>query len=359
MIRRVKISNFRGFSGKVYEFVIGRVSSRERGCVTSVVGPSASGKSSLVSALEFLQAVARGVRSADLLHGGELSAVSSDLSKPCDIVVVFSIARIVYQYGLRLECDVRARLWQIENEWLSVGRDDGSVLTPVFARTGMHVEVGGIQSGAGTYELDQKVFVLSTFVTPDAMHPLFRAKAYFANLFIFGDKIGFLDDHIPDQNRSAYLRPRAENLGAWLSFQMGNRVDFYRTLSEVLQRYLPLFSRLVVAHERASVSRLSALFLPSSISGSERTVPLWMISSTERAILLGAVMVAIGRVFRPADCLCDDFDLIEEACPKLASEIGHVFSTDGHLMAFHKRNRSLYQTVAVHLAKEGAGDASA
>lgn len=352
MVLRIKISNFRGFSGESREFVLGRLSLSYRGCVTSIVGNSASGKSTIVSALELMQAVARGVRTTEELHSGDLAAISAVVDKPSGISVSFSDRGWLYEYGFRLECNKVNRLWKIENEWLSVGDENQDKLSPVFARTGTLVKVGELEGTNGAYELDQKVFVLSTFASNDRFHPLLRARAYFANLFIFGDKIGYLNDSIPAQRRPCYCWSRAENLGAWLSFQMGTNPNFYRVLADSLRRYLVGFNRLVVSREPVTGDHLAVMFDSSNQGSRSQIVPLWMLSSVERTILIGVVLLTLGKVYAPVCVVSDDFDLIEEACPSLAAEIGRIYAGAGQLVALHKRNHKLYQGVSVNLNKE-------
>lgn len=353
MILSLRVANFRGFVGKKREFILGRRAALGHGCVTSVVGSAGSGKSSVVSALELLQTIARGARSTDQLHGGDLLAVSSDLKKPCEIVIKFEQQGALFQYGFKLESDEKERCWRIENEWLLKGKPDGSRLMPVFARTGRLVKIGGDEAVRGSYELDTKVFVLATFATIDRMHPLFRTKSYLANLLIFGDKIGYVNDSVPTEKRPCYLASRAENLGAWLAYQIANQAGFYREFAAVLSRYLPRFEKLVVADEPNTGNHLALLLKARGHSEEGRVVPLWMLSSSERTIFLGAIMVTACAVFVSADCVCDDFDAIEESCPTLAAEIGRRISGRKQLIAFHKRNHKLYQTHSVRIAKEG------
>lgn len=352
MIKSIRVANFRGFAGQDRKFVVGRSSATGRGCVTSITGMPSSGKSSLVSALELLQMIARGARSTDQLHYGEQTAISSDFGKPCDIVLRFTLSETVFEYGLRLECDLSARCWKIENEWLNVGKDDGLRLSPVFVRSGTLVEIGGMDAGGGSYELDQKVFVLSTFTPPDRMHPLYRTRVYLANLFILGDKLGSFDDRVPAESRPGYFFSRGEHLGAWLSFQMKNRAGFYSVLADVLRRHLQGFDRLVLAHEATAGSHLAVMYSKHPLDCKERIVPIWMLSTVERTVLWGAIIATVGKVFSPQDCICDDFDLIEEHCPKLAAEIGRVYADAGHLVGLHKRNIKLYANCYVRLSKE-------
>lgn len=351
MVLRIKISNFRGFSGESREFMVGYPSLPDRGCVTSIVGDSASGKSTIVSALELMQAVARGVRTTEELHSGDLAAISAVVDKPSDISVSFSDRGVLYEYGFRFECSQMNRLWKIENEWLSVG-DEQDKMSPVFARAGTLVKIGGLEGSDGTYELDQKVFVLSTFASNDRSHPLLRARTYFANLFIFGDKIGYLNDSIPTQRRPCYCWSRAENLGAWLSFQMGANPNFYRILADGLRRYLVGFNRLVVSREPVTGDHLAVMFASSNPGSISRIVPLWMLSSRERMVFIGVILLTVGKVYAPTCVVSDDFDLIEESCPSLAAEIGRVYAGAGQLVALHKHNHKLYQRVLVNLNKE-------
>lgn len=352
MILSLRVANFRGFSGENREFTLGRMAALERGCVTSVIGSSGSGKSSIVSTLELLQVIARGARSTDQFHGGDLLAVSSELKKPCEIVIKFEQQGTVFQYGLKLEGDEQQRCWLVESEWLLVGKSDGARLIPVFARTGRLVEIGGDEASHGSYELDTKVFVLATFATIDRMHPLFRAKSYLANLLIFGDKIGCVNDLVPAEKRPCYLAPRGENLGAWLTYQIASHAGFYREFAAVLSHHLPQFEKLVVANEPITGNHLALLFKARDRTEAGRVVPLSMLATSERMILLGAVMETACAVLVSVDCVCDDFDLIEETCPALAAEIGRRISGRRHLIALHKRNHNLYQTHGVRIDRE-------
>ena len=352
MILSLRVVNFRGFAGENREFNFCRMGDLGQSCVTSIVGGSGSGKSSIVSALELLQAIARGARSTEQLHGGDLLAVSPEIKKPCEIVIKFEQQGAVFQYGLKFEGDEKKRCWHVENELLLVGKPDDVCLMPVFARTGQLVEIGGVDGGHGSYELDTKVFVLTTFATIDRMHPLFRTKNYLANLLIFGDKVGYMDDLVPVEKRPCYLAPRAENLGAWLSYQIANHVGFYREFSTVLRRYFPRFKKLVVAKEPNTGDHLALLLTARGSSEEDHIVPLWMLSSVEQIIFLGVVIATTCAVFVTVDCVCDDFDLIEEFCPKLATEIERRVSGHRHFIALHKRNHKLYLAHCVRIDKE-------
>ena len=94
------------------------------------------------------------------------------------------------------------------------------------------------------------------------------------------------------------------------------------------------------------------MFSKHPLDCNERIVPIWMLSTVERTVLWGAIIATVGKVFSPQDCICDDFDLIEEHCPKLAAEIGRVYAEAGHLIGLHKRNLKLYASCYVRLSKE-------
>lgn len=353
MILSLRIDNFRGFARKRRKLVFCRPYAGARGYVTSIVGKAASGKSTVVSALELLQAVARGKQNIGQLHYGEVAAISSCLDEPCEIVVRVKHMSSVFEYGLKFEYGREQGCWLIENEWLLVGRDEGLSLAPVFARVGRHVEIGGIENGKGSYEQDQKIFVLSTFSTADRQHPLSLARFYLANLFIFGDKIGWVDARVPHEVRPCFFSPRAENLGAWLSYQTRSKAEFYNVLANSLRHHLPRFDRLVITREQTTGPQLSVAFKDSeSDTTNPRVVPMWMLSTVERTILFGTIIATIGTVFAPVDCVCDDFDLFEKSCPLLAGEIGHIYAQSGHFVGFHKKNFKLFQNNGISLSRE-------
>lgn len=327
MILRLEIENFRGRSART--IVTFAEVSAIWNPVTWITGAHSIGKTTVVEALLFLQFIARGMTRVDQYCNGDGYSISANPVWPVDINIAFVMDGFQYLYGIRLEYE-GMRHWQVENEWVKV---NGGL---IFSRSGNHVEIGNPDGGV-SYELDRSVFVLPTFATQDANHPVARVRGYLANLFVIIPTPSHFSDVIISGASQNYLDPYGRNIGAWSVAFFGVNMSAYPWFVGLLARYISGFDSLktvAVAHGRNT--RLS--LVRRRADGTSFETPLSMASYREKLIFTGCLLMAVRQTFGNISCVWDDFDQMVETSSSLASELHDAFMRQGQLVFTSARN---------------------
>ena len=326
MILQLEIENFRG--RQVRTIVTCAETQALGNPVTWITGAPSAGKTTVVEALLLLQRIARGMTRVDQYCSGDGYSISANPVRPVDISLAFATGRLQYLYGIRLEYE-GVRHWQVENEWIKV---NGAL---IFSRSGNHVEIGG-SSGGVSYELDRSIFVLPTFATQDANHPVARVRDYLANLFVLiPTPPHFSDVNIPGLSQN-YLDPYGRNIGAWAVAFFGVNMSAYPWFVGLLARYIPGFYSLKTVAMPNGHSRL--FLVRRHADGTSDETPLSMASYREKLIFTGSLLVTVQQTFGNISCVWDDFDQMMEASSSLASELHDAFVRQGQLVFTSARN---------------------
>ena len=325
MIFRLEIENFRGRSART---IITCTDTQAIGnSVTWINGAPATGKTIIIEALLLLQCIARGMTRVDQYRNGDGYSISANPARPVEISIVFVSDRVQYLYGIRLEYE-GMRHWQVESEWITVN----GVL--VFARTGNHVEIGGASGGA-SYELDRTVFVLPTFATQDANHPIARVRDYLARLFVLIPTPSLFSDETISGVPQKFLDPYGRNIGAWAVAFFGVNMSAYPWFVGLLVRYIPGLDNIKTVTMANGHSRL---LLVRRHAFSPHETPLSMASYREKLIFTGCLLMTVRQTFGNVFCVWDDFDQMIEASRDLALELHNAFVQQGQLVFTSARN---------------------
>jgi len=299
MIRRFYVHNFRCLEN--FELPISKRPA------TLLIGRNGSGKSTVGSALEVLQRIARGVnRVGELVKPADFARGRSEV--PLRLEIESILGENVYEYILALELPPGFKELRVAEERLSV---DGE---HVYSRD--RAQVTFFKSST---EREAKFFVDWHLVAL----PLIQVRSEADHLHIFKSWLARtlilapLPSRIEGDSKDSTLMPNREvtDFGEWISGLLAYSPAAYTEIDRYLKKVMPDikdFKNPIVGKDFRS---LSVQFQQENAS---LTLPFRELSDGEKCFFICAVVLASNQAYGPILCFWDEPDNYLSL-----SEVGH------------------------------------
>jgi len=316
MIQRLYVNNFRCLEN--FELPIsGRPSSL-------LIGKNGTGKSTIGSALEVLQSIARGTnRVGQLLRPTDFARGRSDVPIRFEIDVKLDAA--VYQYRLALELPPRFRELRVAEEHLSCSGKD------VFLRDQAQVTLAKTSAeGEARFKMDWHLVALPIIQEESDSDPLHIFKDWLARMVILAP----IPSQITGDSEGETLTPdrEAKNFGEWFSGLLAHSPAAYVQIDKYLKEVMPDLADIKNPVTGKDLRSLSVQFQQDHASLS---LPFRDLSDGEKCFFISALVLASTQVYRSLFCYWDEPDnyLSISEVGQFVMALRRSFQSGGQLLA--------------------------
>lgn len=289
VIRRLYVHNFRCLEN--FDLPIAGKSS------ALLIGKNGSGKTTVGSALEILQRIARGAnRVGDLVKPMDLSHARNEVPMRFEIEV--ELGGNVYGYTIAFDYPEGFRELRVREENLVV---DGK---PIYKREGAQVHLAKAgQETEAQFRVDWHLVGLPIIQEKSTNDPLFVFKQWLSRILILQPLPSLIDG----ESRDETLQPNRQvtNFGAWFSGLLAHTPAAYARIDNYLKDVFPDLKDIKNPLIGAEARSLSVHF--SGERGS-LTLPLGSLSDGEKCFMICALVLAAIDVYQPMVCFWDEPD---------------------------------------------------
>jgi predicted ATPase len=277
-----------------------------------LIGKNGSGKTTVGSALEVLQQIARGTNRVseligwlDVMHAG---------GRPTRFELEVELASNVYEYVVAFSLTKPFGDLRVVEEKLTAG---GKL---VFARAQAK---DGEPEDSAKLSIDWHLVALPIIQEGSSDDPLFIFKRWLARMLILRPLPALIDGYSEEET----LEPSSDvsNFGAWFSGVLALAPAAYRTIDEHLKGVMPdlydIKNPIVGDKPKVGDKSRSILVQFRNESGS-LTLPFWQLSDGEKCFMICALVLASNDTYGPLLCFWDEPD--NYLAP---SEVGHFVMT--------------------------------
>ncbi len=273
---------------------------------TLLIGNNGSGKTTVTSALEILQKIARGTnRVGALVKPKDFTGGRTDVPMRFEIEVELGSKR--YEYALAFELPPSFKELRVLEEKLVV--DGRSVYTREVAQ--VHLARTS-QDKEAVFTIDWHLVALP-IVQESAEGPLFLFRQWLARMLVLRP----IPSLISGASKEETLQPIAEviDFGAWFSGVLAHAPAAYTKIDRYLKQVMPDLSDIKNPVVGADSRSLVVYF-----SADQGTVgiPFADLSDGEKCFMLCAVVLAANDAYGPLLCFWDEPD-----AHLALSEVGH------------------------------------
>jgi len=289
VIRRLYVHNFRCLEN--FDLPLSGRSS------VLLIGKNGAGKTTVSTALEILQKIARGTNRV-----GEL-AKPSDLpigrmNAPMRFQIEVALEKKTYAYSIGFEFPEGFRELRVLEEALEV---DG---LPVFSRklSEVHLRRSGRDREA-TFFIDWHMVALPIIQQQLPTDPIHIFKDWLSRTLILRPIPSLMAGHSEEQT----LQPNASvtNIGAWFGGIMAHAPSAYGRVYEQLKQVMPDLDDITNPSTGADSRSLALQF-----SGSKGNIkiPFSDLSDGEKCFVISALVLAANKAYGPLLCFWDEPD---------------------------------------------------
>lgn len=299
MISRFYVHNFRCLEN--FDLPISKRPS------TLLVGENGSGKSTVVSALEVLQKLARGTnRVGEILKPADLSRGRSEVPLRFEIECVLG-AR-AYEYILALELPPTFKELRVAEERLSIDGD------PVYSRDRAQVTIFRTSSDReATFLVDWHLVALPLIQVKSEGDSLHVFKSWLARMLILAP----IPSQIDGDSSGDSLTPDrwVKNFGEWISGLLAHSPAAYTAIHGFLTKVMPDLKDFQNPQVGRDYRSLSVRFQQDQAT---LELPFRELSDGEKCFFICAVVLASNHAYGPILCFWDEPDNFLSP-----SEVGH------------------------------------
>jgi energy-coupling factor transporter ATP-binding protein EcfA2 len=304
MIRRLYVHNFRCLEN--FELPVSKRPT------ALLIGGNGTGKSTVGSALEILQRIARGTnRVRDLLTPSDFAWGRSDV--PIRLEIESILGGQPYEYILALELPHGFRELRVAEERLSIdgqriySRDRDQV---TFFRT---IDKAIRSTREAKFLVDWHLVALPLIQVQSDKDPLHVFKTWLARMLILAP----IPSLIEGDSQGDTLMPNRSvtDFGEWLSGLLAQSPAAYTVISEFLKRVMPDLQSIQNPTVGKNSRSLSVQFQQDQATLS---LPFGALSDGEKCFFICAVVLAANQEYGPILCFWDEPD--NHLSP---SEVGH------------------------------------
>ncbi len=303
MIRRLYVHNFRCLEN--FELLIADMPS------SLLIGKNGSGKSTVGSALEVLQSLARGTnRVSQLVRPADFPRGRS--GAPLRFEIEADIGDKVFEYVLALELPEGFKELRVREERLSVA---GKL---IFSRESSQVQFANARrEAAANFLVDWHLAALPVIQAQSPTDPLNTFKAWLANMLILAP-IPYL---ITGESEGETLFPdrQVKNFGEWFSGLLALAPAAYTQIDKYLKGVMPDFKEFKNPFSGTDFRSLTIQFQQE---GASLTLPLSGLSDGEKCFFVCAAVLAANQASGPFFCFWDEPDNYLSL-----KEVGHFVMT--------------------------------
>jgi predicted ATPase len=289
-----------------------------------LVGKNGAGKSTVGSALEIFQKIARGtnrvgelVKPKDFTRGRAI--------EPMRFEIEVDLYGRSYGYSIAFEYPEGFKELRVFEEKLTVG---GSA---VYSRevSKVHLKKNGHEKEAN-FSIDWHLVALPIIQQQAENDPVNLFKRWLGQMLILRPMPSLITGHSQDQT----LRPNAEvtDLGAWFAGLMSDAPSAYSRVFEYLKQVMPDLEDIT----NPSVGPDSrSLFIQYSNERGSLKLPFQDISDGEKCFVISALVLAANKSYGPLLCFWDEPDnyLAPEEVGHFVIALRKAFQSNGQFIA--------------------------
>ena len=290
-----------------------------------LLGRNGSGKSSVRSALEILQHIARGTnRVGTLIKRADLYRDRTD--EPVRVEVEAEINARLYRYALALEYPQGFRELRVLSESLEC---DG---LGIFSRDRAQVHLGPASDNPNGFRIDWHVVALPLIQERSAEDPLAIFRLWLARSLILDP----IPSRITGESSEETLEPDREvrRLGGWFAGLIAHAPATYADIDSYLRGILPDLLDIknpVVAESAEHRSRRLTVNFRAETHEHVLSVPFAALSDGEKSAFVCALVLAASKAHNPIFCFWDEPDshLALDEVGHFITELRRAFKNNG------------------------------
>ena len=289
-----------------------------------LIGKNGSGKTTVSSALEILQRIARGTnRVGDLVEAKDFTRGRTDVPMRFEIEVELEAKK--YGFVIAFYLSEEFKELRVLEEKLAV---DGK---PVYTRAVERVHPEKSRERIeGQFPIDSQLVALPIFQDQGTGDPLFVFKQWLARSLILRPIPGWIQG--TSDNETLEPDTRGVNFGNWFSGLLAYAPSAYAKIDDYLKQVMPDLKDIknpVVGR------RIRRLFVQFSNDQGSLNLPFEDLSDGEKCLMICALVLAANDAYGPLLCFWDEPD--NYLAP---SEVGHfvlalrkAFQSNGQFIA--------------------------
>ena len=272
-----------------------------------LVGKNGAGKSTVGSALEILQKIARGTnRVGELVKPKDLTRERSDV--PMRIEIEVELEGKAYGYSIAFDFPEGFKELRVFEEKLTAGGKN------VYARemAKVHLTKSG-QEKEATFFIDWHLVALPIIQQQSSKDPVLFFKQWLSQMLILRPIPSMILGGSKDQT----LQPdsRVTEIGAWFGGLMSHAPSAYSRVYDYLKQFMPDLDDIT----NPSVGTDShSLFIQYSNEKGNLRLPFEDLSDGEKCFIISALVLAANKAYGPLLCFWDEPDNF-----LAPSEVGH------------------------------------
>lgn len=303
MMQRLYINNFRCLEN--FEIKTNGLTS------LLLLGKNGVGKSTVASALEILQTLARGKnRVRDLVTTKDFTRGRSDIPIRFEIEVL--IDKRLYKYLLALELPESFKELRVLEEQLSVGEHI------IYTRKQAQIKLmAAARSHEAQFLVDWHLIALPVIQEQSETDPLRVFKTWLARTIILAPIAPFMNG----DSEGETLQPEREgaNFADWFTGVLTRYPAAYTQIEDYLHDVMPDYRDFLNEPTSKETKTMVVRFQQSS---AELSVPFKYLSDGEKCFFLCAVVLAANNFYGPLFCFWDEPDNYLSL-----SEVGHFVTS--------------------------------
>ncbi|HTW64722.1 MAG TPA: AAA family ATPase [Bryobacteraceae bacterium] len=305
MIRRLYVHNFRCLEN--FELSLAGQSS------VLLIGKNGSGKTSVGSALEILQRIARGTnRVDDLVKPKDFARGRMDV--PLRFEIEIELEGKICTYTVALELLKADRRFRVAEEKVQVGGD------AAYTR----------ETGRVYQQIDLQLFALPILQQKSPNDPIFLLRRWLARMLILRP----VPQLISGESKGETLEPEPQvtDFGAWFSGLVSNAPSVYSEIDQYLKQVMPDLKDIKNPLVGTDARSLTVQF--SNEQGS-LIVPFEDLSDGEKCYTICALVLAANKEYGPVFCFWDEPDnyLALSEVGNFVMALRKAFQAGGQLVA--------------------------
>lgn len=303
VIQRLYVHNYRCLEN--FELKLGAKPS------VLLIGKNGAGKSTVGSALELLQAIARGTNRIGLLvKPKDLTRNRSELTMRFELEVMLD--KNLYKYVLALELPEDFRELRVREESLLVSGK------PVFSREVAQVELSRTaKDAAARFMVDWHLIALPIIQEQSESDPIFIFKRWLSQILILAPIPSLISG---DSTGEALFPERdVKNVGEWFAGLIAHSPASYAQIDKYLKSILPdlwdIKNPIIAAEARSIQVQFRAV-------QDSLVLPFADLSDGEKCFFISALVLAANESYGPIFCFWDEPDNYLSI-----DEVGHFIAT--------------------------------